>query len=375
MKLFRESVSSSHSAQWLGSVRLIRPPSFAIVTSVAFAIAVVLIAFAHWGEINRKARLTGLLVPASGVLSVNAPQAGTVTELAVTEGQEVKAGQLLFVLNIDRQAFRNGATDDTGARIASQISARQASLSNERASRELQSRQRDALLSDRLRTLKAQLLQADEEVKLLNRRVQFSQATLNKYQQLSTDGFMSPAQVQVRSEELLDVETRLQSTLRGRLSIVGDIDALSAERDGLSAQLKTDISQLQRNLSGLEQEATENAARKTIAVSAPFAGRVSALGLQRGQPVATGQSILTLLRNDDANDPSNSALQAHLYAPSRTVGFAHEGQKVYLRYSAYPYQKFGLFEGEITSISETPFAPTELPPQPCAAASQSGWSN
>jgi membrane fusion protein len=48
--------------------------------------------------------------------------------------------------------------------------------------------------------------------------------------------------------------------------------------------------------------------------------------------------------------------------PSRTAGFLQAGQTVYLRYAAYPYQKFGLHTGRITAVSDTPFAANELPP-------------
>ena len=62
------------------------------------------------------------------------------------------------------------------------------------------------------------------------------------------------------------------------------------------------------------------------------------------------------------SDVDKSAeLQAHLFAPSRTAGFVRPGQTVYLRYAAYPYQKFGLYTGHITAVSATPFAPSELP--------------
>ena len=61
-------------------------------------------------------------------------------------------------------------------------------------------------------------------------------------------------------------------------------------------------------------------------------------------------------------DAKQPALQAHLYAPSHTAGFVRAGQPVYLRYAAYPYQKFGLHTGHITAVSATPFAPNELPP-------------
>ena len=102
-----------------------------------------------------------------------------------------------------------------------------------------------------------------------------------------------------------------------------------------------------------------------MVITAPFAGTVTALGLQAGQSVQAGQTLLTLIPQGtaDGNGQSKAAnLQAHLYAPSRTAGFVRPGQTVYLRYAAYPYQKFGLYAGKITSISATPFAPSELPP-------------
>ena len=56
-----------------------------------------------------------------------------------------------------------------------------------------------------------------------------------------------------------------------------------------------------------------------------------------------------------------SELEAHLYAPSRTIGFVQPGQAVWLRYAAYPYQKFGLARARIVSVSRTPINPQDLP--------------
>ncbi len=75
-----------------------------------------------------------------------------------------------------------------------------------------------------------------------------------------------------------------------------------------------------------------------------------------------GQTLLTLLPQATPGSATAAQLQAHLYAPSHTAGFVRPGQTVYLRYAAYPYQKFGLYAGRITAVSSTPFAPNELPP-------------
>ena len=37
------------------------------------------------------------------------------------------------------------------------------------------------------------------------------------------------------------------------------------------------------------------------------------------------------------------------------------GQVVWLRYAAFPYQKFGMAEGQVTAVSRSPIAPQDLP--------------
>ena len=361
--LFRQEVAAAQAAQYLGSVRLQRPWSYAAVTSIALALALMLVAFATWGEVNRKARLSGVVLPSQGSLNISAPQAGVVMDLPVREGQSVQAGQVLLVLQTERQSMLGGSVSDTTERAAQQIATRLQTLSTERTLRELQTRQREQVLDDRLRTTAQQLRQAEEESALQARRVQLAQTTLARNQQLAESGFVAEAQVQVRQEELIDAKARAQSLERARLALLQDQQTLRGERTALKAQLLADTNQLDRSRASLEQEASENAARKTMVISAPYAGTITALNLKAGQSVQNGQALATLVPQAADSDTSGSGpLQAQLFAPSRTAGFIHAGQTVYLRYDAYPYQKFGLHQGRITTVSATPFAPSELPP-------------
>ena len=337
MPLFRPEVQQAQAAQWLGSVRLHRPLSFAVLTTAALGLALALVAFAAWGEVNRKARLSGLLVPSLGSLSLTAQQSGVLRQLPIAEGQTVKAGDVLLVLHTERQSLLNGSTGDTTERAAQHILARQQSLSTERTLRELQTRQREQVLTDRIRTLQAELRQAEEELSLQQRRVQLARTTLARNEQLAAAGFVAPAQVQTRQEELIDADGRLQSLERARLALQHDLQALQGERNALSAQLQTDLSQIERSRSSLEQEMSENAARQSTVVTAPFDGTVTALNLKLGQSVQSGQTLVTLVPVSGGTPGSGpqqlavqAPLQAQLFAPSRTAGFVRPGQTVYL---------------------------------------------
>ena len=96
--LFRREVFESHRQAWLGTVQLTRPVPLWVATGFVLAVAVLVFAFLSTAEYARKARVTGFLTPDRGVIRLMAPQAATVIESRVREGQQVREGDTLFVL-------------------------------------------------------------------------------------------------------------------------------------------------------------------------------------------------------------------------------------------------------------------------------------
>ena len=73
--------------------------------------------------------------------------------------------------------------------------------------------------------------------------------------------------------------------------------------------------------------------------------------IEPGQAVQVGQPLMSLL-------PDGSQLQAQLLVPSAAVGFIEPGDRVLLRYQAYPYQKFGHHGGKVIRVSRSAITPT-----------------
>jgi membrane fusion protein len=149
-----------------------------------------------------------------------------------------------------------------------------------------------------------------------------------------------------------------------------DQQSLVAEQAQNASSGQSSRQQVQRALASLDQEAIEADARQAVLLKASKAGRVSAVAVQRGHTVQPGQPVMSLVTqvqpaataptHDSA--PADGALEAHLFAPTRTAGFVRPGQPVWLRYAAYPYQKFGMARGEVLQVSESPLNAQELPP-------------
>ena len=373
--LFRSEVTQSKQASWMGPIHLAHNPRFSIVAGMALVLAGALLAFGAWGKVARKVRVPGVLMPQWGTVELSPAISGVLLEQRVKEGDWVEQGQVLFVVNTDKSS----AEGSTASLLASHLAQRRSTLLAERASRLAQNRQREVHLADRIHSLSVETAQATQEHALAKRRVELAQKTSARFEQMAAEGFVSDIQAQSKQEELIDLQARLENTLRNGLALSREQNAAEADLALLQKQLAIDLLQLERNLASLDQETAEIQSRKTSSVLAPQAGQVSTVHLSLGALAQAGQTIASLVPRTTslvsshmsshlssqmstyAPDPSAHTLVAALFAPTRTAGFIQPGQEVWLSLAAYPYQKFGLAKGRVLKVSGTPIAPQDLP--------------
>lgn len=352
--LFRTEVIEARRSQWLGPVLLTpRPPHRLFATLAILAIAAIasLLAF---GEFTRKANVTGWLVPDKGLVQVFAPQQGVVTEVFQQEGARVPEGAPLVALSAERQTGVAGI--GTEAEIARSLGARRDSLESEiKQQQRLLSQQRSGL-ARRLQAMRSEITQFDRELKVQQSRAELATRSADRMRDLGTQGFASKMQIQQQEESELEQRGRVRALERLKGERERELAQLQAEYDDLPFKVQSQISSLKRGVSELDQDSANSEARRRILIGAPSAGTISALQVHPGSNASTATPLLSIL-------PADSKLEAQLFTPSRSIGFVRAGQKVLLRYQAYPYQKFGHHAGTIKSISMTPISPNELPPQ------------
>lgn len=81
-------------------------------------------------------------------------------------------------------------------------------------------------------------------------------------------------------------------------------------------------------------------------IVAPHDGNLSKLIIRPGQAVTIGQTLAQLL-------PADIKLQAELYVSANALLTLRVGDKINLRYTAFPYQKFGQHVAIIREISKS----------------------
>jgi len=345
--LFRpEALAGQDQKGWLGQVQVLPPLSLQLLTAAAVGSLFLVGAFLSLTEYTRKARVSGYLVPDRGVLRVNAPQTATVLSRLVNEGQQVRQGDVLFVLALD-------SASQTPEGIARNLSARQQSLQGtaEQQQRLLETQQR--ALAQRRNGLQRELGQLQAESALHAERLALAGEALARLESLSRDQFISTAQVQTKREELLGLRAQAQALERQREGLQRDLEAVEAQARELPLRTQVLQGEISRDLAALQQQGLETEGRRRLVLRAPSDGMVSTLQAEPGQSVNSGAPLASVL-------PAQTQMQAQLFAPSSAVGFLHAQQAVQLRYQAFPYQKFGQQSGSVLNVSRTPLSPAEL---------------
>jgi membrane fusion protein len=347
--LFRPEAVDAQRLQWLGGVQLVRPPSLAWVTAGVVCVALALVAFLSLGQYTRKATANGVVVPDRGLIRLVPAAAGTVVERRVAEGQVVQAGEVLFVLALERPLLSPVAQ----AEVRRSLDERRRSLADAALAQQALAAARRTALDRRMAALEGELAQIDLEAGLQQQRLRMAEETLARYQSLQAQQFTSAAQTQAKQEELLGLRAAAQGLARQRAALQGEKAELEGERRALPLLAEATLGGLERDLAQANRDAAEQNAEQRLVVRAPQPGTVSTVLAEPGQSVSPASALATLV-------PQGSQLQAQLFAPSSAIGFVQPGQPVRLRFEAFPYQKFGQQPARVLQVSRTPLAASEL---------------
>ena len=349
MELFRSEALAHQQQKLLGEILLTRPLSMQILSWAAFCIALIIVGFVIWGEYTKKQRVVGVLMPDKGIIRIYPQQPGTVLALKVKEGDKVRKGQVLYLLTSERIG---GGGQATQAALHQQLQAQRVSLQEETERQTRLNKSALMALQQRERGLRRELASIQQALTLNSQQIHLSNITLKRYKELANQHFLSAAQLQVRQEEHINQLMRRKDLEREQSNLQREIAVTTEELASIELKGQNQLAAIARSINEVDQSLLEVEAKREVQVIAPDDGVISAILAKPGQAVGNSP-LLTLL-------PTNSALEAELYIPSRAVGFIKPGKKVLLRYQAYPYEKFGQPQGVVTTVSRAPIPANEL---------------
>lgn len=330
---------------------------------------VVMLCWAAVGRLDIIASAPGRLVPQTFVKIVQPAEAGVVQEILVREGDRVSAGQVLLRMD-SKLAAADGATVQADidlrrlqlrridAELAGAPLLRTAGdpadlfLQVEAQYRAHRQQYRDALAQEE--QTRARARHEHEAARAVLVKLQQSVPVLRQqaesYARLGSGGFFPALQVRDKereaNERARDLEAQ-ESTVQALVAAVAQserrIDQLVST---YQSNLRNERVEADNQLQKLRQEDVKQAHRAAmLELRAPQAGIVKDLATHTaGAVVSPGTVLLTIV-------PENEPLIAEVEIRNDDVGFVAVGQKVRLKLVAYPFQKYGMVDGEVRQLA------------------------
>lgn len=321
-------------------------PIYAIWLSV-FAAAVAFIA-SLWVEIPRVARAVGYTSSQSHMAKIIPPLPGVLLSLNVGAQSAVKRGEVLGELTVERYSQRR-SVDEAQAALALQ----KTSLARDeiRAVNAGELAQR-GLTKMRLSSGLTEMARVKQDLQLAQLRLDDLARQIERQKELQSQGFVSAEAVEVRRSDWLLQKQTLGALERVKLQIQREIATQTEELRLAELRTKAQKLQLLRGIVASEQEYNEHMSKR-IQLIAPIDGVVTQISATVGQTLQSGIPIMAII-------PPNIKPEVLLLVPSRSIGFVREGQRVSVRYQAYPHEHYGRHYGTVLEVARAALPPQEV---------------
>lgn len=296
---------------------------------VLAAMLTVFLGWAAWFEIDQTVRAQGSIITSARTQIIQAADGGVLSQILVQEGQEVKAGQRLAMLEKDRS---NAAFEESRSKVAALqaglIRAKAESLGTKpvfppslKAYPEFVSAQ-ERLYAQRRTSLTDATESLEEALKLAREELQMNQALLK-------GGDVSRVEVMRALRQVTDIEARLAEL-----------------RNKYLQEARTEVTRLEDELSSQRYKLDE---RRSVLehtdLIAPVAGIVKYLRINTvGGVLRAGDELMQI-------SPTESDMVIEAKINPVDIGQLELGLPVQVKLDAFDFSVYGMLVGKLTYIS------------------------
>ena len=332
-RLFRKvSLERLSSPEQLDMVMEVTPPRAWLALGAVGVLLIVVTVWGILGSIPEKVTAQGILLRRGGVADVAAPAAGQVAEIAVVEGKDVKAGELLVRI----------AQPDLVTRLQD---AQAVVAENERQDAEIAAIwERDFQL--RREALRLQRSKLEDSVRFLAEREKALEEQLRIAEEFQKLGLVSRSSLLQSRDSYYGA----QDGLRGARGDLQQLDvkglALQTEQRDATEKSRMRLEEARRALAGIRKQLEHS-----TEVRAPASGRVLEVKVNPGSIVGAGAPLVSLQQGAEGG---GEALEALIYVPASSGKNVRVGMEAQVSPTTAKREEFGFLVGKVRHVSEFP---------------------
>lgn len=348
--MFRQEAINHQKMKWRGRALLLPGIPFWLTTGLCLFFIVAFLTFIIAGTYTRRTNVTGEITSYPRAANVYSTVQGVVVKQLVTEGQVITAGTPIYQIDVSKST-RSGVVSDNQRRDINSQQARIAQIISR-----LEDNKRATLAM--LEKQKAQYTAAFERSTDILRRAQegirIMKENMQNYRHYQAKGLINKDQLTNQIALYYQQQNNLLGLSGQNEQNALQITALDSQIHTQAAEFDNQIYQMELQRYELQKELLNIDASGVIIVRALSEGRVDSLSVTVGQMVNVGDSLLQIL----PDKVDHYALV--LWVPNDAIPYISTGDRVNVRYDAFPAEKFGQFAGTVSVISKAPASPQEM---------------
>lgn len=300
-----------------------------IVFGSLFVVIVPFLIWASYAQIDQISHAQGQVITSAKTQSIQSANDGVVDKIYVSEGQSVKKGDKLIILE---KSQAQASYDDSSAKVA----ALQAALVRLRAE------------------VYGKTLVFSSDVKRYPDFVENQTALFHRRQQALNDEISALSESLKLAQDELDLNLPLLKNgdigateiIRLKRQIADLKGQISNKRNKYFQDSQAEMTKAEEELSTKEQELTDRSItlERTTIVSQMDAIVKNIIVTTQGARVRSGDVILELV-------PSGDQLIVEAKLSPSDISFIQKGQKAAVKLDAYDYSIYGIFHGTVKYIS------------------------
>lgn len=333
-----------------GEVLLYLPNSYRAMLVVVLVALGLLIAVVLFGSYTKRVTVKGELFSTLGAVPVYLPRSGVITRHYASEDDVVQTGESLF--DVSTEVFGAGSRG-TSSETLSMLGERKSLLSQQLESVGVAHDQFLRSLADQVESKQNEKQLITGQLKDIAKKNSLLSESLRKYEEARLQEAISDDAMAEKTITALNSQIDYHERQRQLEAVIRDIANLAYERKKAISEFGKLTLQIKGELLALEEQILAVESQQGVVVKSPVAGAITAVQGVTGSYHDNTKPIAFVV-------PAESHLEARLLVPAAAIGFIKKGDVVHLRYSAYPYQKFGQGKGTVYAISGTSLLPDEV---------------
>ncbi|HEN3618532.1 TPA: HlyD family efflux transporter periplasmic adaptor subunit [Yersinia enterocolitica] len=340
--IFRQEALEHRAHHWLGSPQVITPVSASVWAMLALVLIASLIAFLGLGTYTQKARLAGSVVHHPAVARIIAPRDGIIISSLAEEGKIVRAGEVIYIVNMETQTAFGATNHEITTALKSQKTAIEQEI-------KLKSAAADTERSHLLQMLKNKDVEQQKMGNLIAKSAQQTSWLLEKAQHFKTlvkQGIALETEHMARQSEYYSAAVQLEAYLREEVKLQGETISIQARLAAIHNEVEVSLERLRRQTARLDQDLISTEQERELHITSPIDGTLTGITGLAGNTIQAAQELASVV-------PTSGQAEVEIFATADAIGELRKGQAVRLRFDAYPYQWFGQYEGIVRSISTT----------------------